>query len=609
MRAMDVFVRRPVIAVVVNLALVLVGLRAIAELPIQQFPRIESSSIIITTVYVGASAEGIRGFVTTPIERAVSSISGVDYVESTSVAGLSTVTVRLKLNHSSTVALAEVGNRLDQIRSELPAEAESPVVEVQRADRPYATFYVSVTSDTMTLPQLTDYLARQIQPRLSTIPDVQRVGLEGARPQAMRIWLDAERLASFGIAPEEVEVALARNNFLAAIGQAKGGAVQVDLLADTDLRSVEEFERLIVREDAGQIIRIADIGTVELGSEEASANVRHNGKDAVYLSVWPLPGANEITVAHALRAELAEIAGALPPGTEIDLAYDGTVYMENALKEIFTTLSETVMIVGLIVFLFLGSVRTALVPLVAIPISLIGATAAMLALGFSLNLLTILAIVLAVGLVVDDAIVVVENVARYVREDMDRVEAVLTSARQLFAPIVAMTITLAAVYAPIGFLSGLTGVLFKEFVFTLAIAVIMSGIVAVTLSRIMSAYIAPESGREGRFTRLASAAARADPVDDATDEHQVELTLRQIVAQPQVAILVGESSNELGASPQSMVQPGDCDHLVSFEGIIIPRLREGERCQWMRAKDLAITSRRPRKRGASAACSRLDPWP
>ena len=502
MRAMDVFVRRPVIAIVANLALVLVGARAITELPVQQFPRIESSSVVIRTVYVGASAEGIRGFVTTPIERAVSSISGVDYVESSSVAGVSTVTVRLKLNHSSTVALAEVGNRLDQIRSELPAEAESPLVEVQRADRPYATFYVSVTSATMTPPQLTDYVSRQIQPRLSTIPDVQRVGLEGARPQAMRIWLDADRLAAFGIAPEEVELALARNNFLAAIGQVKGGAVQVDLLADTDLRSVEEFERLIVREDAGQIIRIADLGTVELGSEEASANVRYNGKDAVYLSVWPLPGANEITVAHALRDELAQTADALPPGTEIGLAYDGTVYMENAIEEIFTTLAETVSIVGLIVFLFLGSVRTALVPLVAIPISLVGATTAMLALGFSLNLLTLLAIVLAVGLVVDDAIVVVENVARYMREGMGRVEAALTSARQLFAPIVAMTITLAAVYAPIGFLSGLTGVLFKEFVFTLAIAVIMSGVVAVTLSPIMSAYMAPERGREGRFTRI-----------------------------------------------------------------------------------------------------------
>ncbi|MGH6933280.1 MAG: efflux RND transporter permease subunit [Dongiaceae bacterium] len=502
MRFVDIFIRRPVIALVVNLLIVLIGVRAAMELPIQQYPRIESSSIIITTVYVGASADSIRGFVTTPIERAVSSITGVDFVESTSVSGLSTVTARLKLNHPSTVALAEVGNRLDQIRSELPAEIESPVVEVQRADRPYATFYVSVTSSTMTPPQLTDYLARQIQPRLSTLPDVQRVGLEGARPQAMRIWLDANRLAAFGISGTDVEAALTRNNFLAAIGQVKGGRVQVDLLANTDLRSVEEFERLIVREEGDRIVRISDIGRVELGSEEAAANVRHNGKDAVYLSVWPLPGANEISVAYDLRAEIEAIKGDLPPGTEIALAYDGASYMENALKEITTTFSETVLIVAVIVFLFLGSMRTALVPLVAIPISLVGAMAAMSALGFSLNLLTILAVVLSVGLVVDDAIVVVENVARYMRQGMGRIEAALASARQLFTPIIAMTITLATVYAPIGLLSGLTGVLFKEFAFTLAIAVIFSGVVAITLSPIMSAYMAPLGGHEGRYTRF-----------------------------------------------------------------------------------------------------------
>jgi multidrug efflux pump len=502
MRFIDLFVRRPVIAVVVNLLIVLVGVRAATELPVQQYPRIESSSIIVTTVYVGASADSIRGFVTTPIERAVSSIAGVDYVESTSVSGLSTVTVRLKLNHPSNVALTEVTNRLSQIRSELPSEIESPAVEVQRADRSYATFYVSVTSSTMTPPQLTDYLARQIQPRLSTLPDVQRVGLEGARPQAMRIWLDANRLAAFGIGAEEVEQALARNNFLAAIGQVKGGQVQVDLLANTDLKSVDEFERLIVREDGDRIVRISDIGRVELGSEEPTANVRYNGKEAVYLSVWPLPGANEISVAKALRTELEAIKSDLPPGTEINMAYDGAAYMENALKEIFITFGETVLIVAVIVFLFLGSARSALVPLVAIPISLVGATAAMMALGFSLNLLTILAIVLSVGLVVDDAIVVVENVSRYMREGMGRTEAALKSARQLFSPIIAMTITLAAVYTPIGFLSGLTGVLFKEFAFTLAIAVIFSGFVAITLSPIMSAYMAPLGGREGRYTRF-----------------------------------------------------------------------------------------------------------
>lgn len=502
MRAIDIFVRRPVIAIVLNLALVLIGLRAASQLPVQQYPRIESSSIVITTVYIGASAESIRGFVTTPIERAVSSITGIDYVESSSVPGVSTVTARLKLNHPSTVALAEVGNRMDQIRSELPQEIESPNVEVQRADRPYATFYVSVTSETMSPAEVTDYLSRNIQPRLSTIANVQRVGLEGARPQAMRIWLDAERLSAFGLSATDVQAALTRNNFLAAVGRTKSNEVQVDLLADTDLKSVGEFEKLIVREDAGRIIRISDVGRVELGSEEETANVRHNGKDAVYLSVWPLPGTNEISVAYALRAEIEAIKPVLPQGTEIALAYDGTVYMENSLKEIATTFTETVAIVGLIVFLFLGSARSALVPLVTIPISLIGAMAAMMAMGFSLNLLTLLAIVLSVGLVVDDAIVVVENVSRHMRDGMGRIEAALVSSRQLFAPIVAMTITLAAVYAPIGFLSGLTGVLFKEFAFTLATAVIVSGLVAITLSPIMSAYTAPEGGHESRYARF-----------------------------------------------------------------------------------------------------------
>ncbi len=502
MKALDIFVRRPVIAIVLNLALVLIGLRAASNLPVQQYPRIESSSIVITTIYVGASAETIRGFVTTPIERAVSSLTGIDYVESSSVPGLSTVTARLKLNQPSTTALAEVGNRLDQIRSELPLEIESPVVEVQRADRPYATFYVSVTSDVMKSAEVTDYLIRNIQPRLSTIANVQRVGLEGSRPQAMRIWLDAERLSAFGLNATDVEAALRRNNFLAAVGRAKSNEIQVDLLADTDLRKAEEFERLIVREDGDRIIRISDLGRVELGAEEEISNVRHNGKDAVYLSVWPLPGTNEIKVAQDLRREIKLIAPDLPQGMEIALAYDGAVYMENSIKEILTTFTETVAIVGLIVFAFLGSWRSALVPLVTIPISLIGAMAAMMAMGFSLNLLTLLAIVLSVGLVVDDAIVVVENVSRHMRDGMSRTQAALVSSRQLFAPIVAMTITLAAVYAPIGLLTGLTGVLFKEFAFTLATAVIVSGIVAVTLSPIMSAYTAPEGGHESRYARF-----------------------------------------------------------------------------------------------------------
>jgi multidrug efflux pump len=506
MRLIDIFVKKPVIAIVVNLMLVLVGWRALQSLPIQQFPRIESASIVITTVYVGAPADVVKGFITTPVERSVSAIAGVDYVESSSVASVSTVTVRLKLNHQSSVALAEIGNRLDQIRNELPREAEPPTVEVVRADRPYASFYVAVTSDAMDQAQLTDYLIREVQPRLVTLPGVQRIGLEGARPQAMRIWLDPARMNAFAISANEVQDALARNNFLAALGEAKGDRVRVDLLADTDLKSPAEFDRLIVRQQGGAIIRLADIARTELASEEASGSVRLNDREAIYLSVWPLPGANEITLGRALRAALAEAQTGLPAQTRLSMAYDSTVYMESALKEIAKTLVETIMIVGAVVFLFLGSARMALVPLVAIPVSLIGAAGAMLAFGFSLNLLTLLAIVLSVGLVVDDAIVVVENVARLMREGKSRYEAALISARQLFAPIVAMTITLAAVYAPIGFLSGLTGVLFKEFAFTLAIAVLMSGVVAVTLSPVMAGAAAPEGGREGRMTRAVNIA-------------------------------------------------------------------------------------------------------
>jgi multidrug efflux pump len=502
MSFIELFVRRPVIAVVLNLAVLLIGWRAIGALPVQQFPRIESASITITTVYVGGSAEVVRGFITTPIERAVSSIAGVDYIDSSSVAGVSTVTVHLALNHPSTQALAEVGNRLDQIRNELPDDAEPPTVEIVRADRPFATFYVAVTPGTLSLAQLTDYLVRNVQPQFATLPGVQRVGIEGARPQAMRIWLDPARLAALDLSAVEVTEAMARNNFLSAVGQAKGNYAQVDLLADTDLRTASEFEQLVVREDDTRIIRLSDIARVELAAEEPSATVRYRTEDAVYLSVWPLPGSNEIDVAHAVRERIEAVRPTLPPGVGMELAYDGALYMEHALGEIFSTLFETVLIVGAVVFLFLGSLRTAAVPLIAIPVSLVGTAAGMLALGFSLNLLTLLAIVLSVGLVVDDAIVVVENVARLLREGHSRLQAALLSARQLFMPVVAMTLTLATVYAPIGFLGGLTGVLFREFAFTLALAVVMSGVVAVTLSPIMSARVAPEGGREGLFTRL-----------------------------------------------------------------------------------------------------------
>src|SRR5687768_7364795 len=342
----DVFIKHPVLAIVVNLVIVLAGWRALTTLPVQQYPKIESSSVIITTIYYGASAETVRGFLSTPIERVVSAIAGVDYVESTSRAGVSTVTVRLKLNHSATTALAEVTARLQQVRAELPGEAEPPVVEIQRADRPYASFYLSFTSTDRDVPAVTDWLVRTMQPQLSTLQGVQRVTVEGGRQIAMRVWIDPDRLAALNLSPGDVHAALQRNNYLAAVGQTKGNLVQVSLLANTDLRSPEEFRDLIVAEREGAIVRLSDVARVELGAEEADMVAKFSDKEAVYLGVWPLPGVNEIDVAHGLRAEMDRIRPTLPADVDMQLAYDATVFMEDALAEITKTLSETILIVG-----------------------------------------------------------------------------------------------------------------------------------------------------------------------------------------------------------------------------------------------------------------------
>ncbi|HEM45642.1 MAG TPA: efflux RND transporter permease subunit, partial [Alphaproteobacteria bacterium] len=328
----DLFVRHPVLAVVANLVLVIVGIRALTGLPVQQYPQVESSSVIITTVYYGASAETVKGFLTTPIERAVSAISGIDHLESTSRAGVSTVTVRLKLDHSATAALAEVTARLQQVRSELPPDAEPPAVEIQRADRPYATFYLSFTSDERDMPAVTDWLMRTIQPQLGTLEGVQRVSFEGARHIAMRVWIDPDRLAALNLAPGDVHAALQRNNYLAAVGQTKGDLVQVNLLANTDLRSEREFEDLVVAERNDAIVRLSDVADVELGAEEAQMVAKYNDREAVYLGVWPQIGTNEIDVAHRLYDEMERLRPTLPPDVEMEMAYDGTVFMQDALK-------------------------------------------------------------------------------------------------------------------------------------------------------------------------------------------------------------------------------------------------------------------------------------
>jgi multidrug efflux pump len=506
MKLTDLFIRRPVIAVVVNLVIVIAGLQAIRSINARQYPRSENAQIIVTTAYVGANAELVRGFITTPLERVIASVDGVDYLESESKQNVSIVRARLRLNHDANRALAEVGAKIDQVRGDLPPQAEVPVVTIESADSQLASAYLSFSSEALKQNEITDYLVRVVQPRLSAIEGVQRADILGGRTFAMRIWLKPDRMAALNVSPAQIRAALARNNYQAAVGQTKGSLVQVNLTANTDLKSVAEFEQLPVREQNGAIVRLGDVASVALGAEDYDAAVNFTGQTAVFIGVWALPNANSLDVIDRVRTELASLQKEIPEQIQARLAFDATSYVRNAIHEVERTLGETLLIVVIVIFLFLGSMRSVLVPIVAIPVSLIGAVFLMQAFGFSVNLLTLLAIVLSVGLVVDDAIVVVENVERHLREGMTPLEAALKGARELVGPVIAMTITLAAVYTPIAFQGGLTGSLFREFALTLAGAVTLSGVVALTLSPMMSAKLLradrEERGLAGRINRV-----------------------------------------------------------------------------------------------------------
>jgi multidrug efflux pump len=482
----DLFIRRPVLATVVSLIILIAGLQAIRSLNVRQYPRSENATITVTTVYVGASANLVRGFVTQPLERAIAAADGIDYMESASKLGLSTITVHLRLNYDSKKALGEISSKVDQVRNDLPPEAEIPTLTIATADSQFASCYLSFSSDILQANQITDYLTRIVQPQLTAIEGVQKADLLGDRTFAMRIWLKPDRLAAFNISPDEIRQKLAANNFLSAVGHTKGSLVQVNLTANTDLRSVDEFKNLVVRQNGDRLVRLSDVADVVLGAEDYDSEVRFSGERAVFMGVWVLPNANSLDVIKRVREQMASIQKNLPSGLNAKVAYDATKYISDALHEVIKTLLITLVIVSIVIFLFLGSLRSVLIPLVAIPLSLIGAVFLMQVFGFTLNLLTLLAIVLAVGLVVDDAIVIVENVERHVREGLKPVDAALLGARELIGPVIAMTITLAAVYAPIAFQGGLTGSLFREFALTLAGAVFISGIVALTLSPVMS---------------------------------------------------------------------------------------------------------------------------
>ena len=501
----DIFIRRPVLALVVNLVILIAGFQAVRSLNFRQYPRSENATITVMTAYVGASADLVRGFVTTPLERAIAAADGIEYLQSESKLGLSTITAQLKLNYDSHQALSEISSKVNQVRNDLPPEAEVPTINIVSADSRFASAYLSFTSKILEANQITDYLVRIVQPRLTALEGVQSAELLGGRTFAMRIWLKPDRLAAFNINADQVRQSLAANNFLSAVGRTKGALVQINLSANTDLRSVEEFKNLVIHQSGDQLVRLSDVADVVLGAENYDTEVRFTGERAVFMGVRVLPNANSLDVIKRVRKEIDALQKDLPTGLEGRMAYDATKYSDYAINEVIKTLGETLLIVAIVIFLFLGSLRSVLIPLVAIPVSLIGAVFLMQLFGFTLNLLTLLAIVLSVGLVVDDAIVIVENVERHVREGLTPVRAAVLGARELVGPVIAMTITLAAVYTPIAFQGGLSGSLFREFALTLAGAVCISGVVALTLSPVMSSKLLSaereDHGLVGRINR------------------------------------------------------------------------------------------------------------
>lgn len=487
MKFTDIFINKPVLATVVSLVILLLGLRAGTELNVRQYPELQNAVVNVSTAYVGADADLVQGFITTPVERQVATVDGIDYMTSSSVAGLSTVSAQVKLDADPDKVLTKVIAKVNKLRGELPASAENSVIELQVGDSA-AHAYLSFYSDALNTNQITDYLIREVEPRLATVGGVQRAEIHGGRTFAVRAWLKPERMRAFNLTASDISNALRANNVLSAVGATKGQMTSIDLKADTDLRDIDQFKRLIVRAEKGSIIRLEDVADVELGAESYNTSARFNGQKATFFAIYLTPDANAIEVLAELRRVWDdEVVPQLPEGLYANFSYDSSVYIRDAISEVKQTIVEAVVIVIVVIFLFLGSMRSVLIPAVAVPLSLVGALLLMLVLGFSLNLLTLLAMVLAIGIVVDDAIIVLENIHRHIEEGMTPYAAAIKGARELAWPVVAMTTTLVAVYLPIGFLGGITGVLFIEFAFTLAGAVLISGVIALTLSPMMCA--------------------------------------------------------------------------------------------------------------------------
>ena len=501
MKFTDIFIKRPVLAGVISLLIVVLGLRSLFGLPVNQYPKTQNSVVTISTTYYGADAATVAGFITQPLESAIAQAQGIDYLSSSSASGVSTITATLRLNYDANRALTEINTQVNSVRNQLPAAAQQPVLTVatgQTTDAMYMGFY----SDTLPTNNVTDFLQRAVKPKLDSVPGVQTAELLGARLFALRAWLDADKMAAHGLSATDVSTALATNNYLAALGASKGQMVTVPLTAGTDLHSLDEFKKLIVKQNGDSIVRLEDVATVTLGSENYDFNVAFSGVRSVFIGIKVAPEANILDVAKRVREAFPDIKTQLPNGVTGEIVYDSTDFINTSISEVVKTLVEALLIVTVVIYLFLGTFRAVVVPLIAMPLSLVGTFFIMLMLGYSINLLTLLSLVLAIGLVVDDAIIVVENVDRHMKEEHKTpMEAALIAARELGSPILAMTAVLIAVYVPIGFQGGLTGALFTEFAFTLAAAVFVSGIVALTLSPMMCSRIFTQEQDNGKFVK------------------------------------------------------------------------------------------------------------
>ena len=501
MKFTDLFIRRPVLAIVVSLLIVVLGMKSLFSLPVSQYPKTQNAVVTISTTYFGADAQTVAGFITQPLESSIAQAQGIDYLSSSSTSGVSTITATLRLNYDANRALTEISTQVNAVKNQLPAQAQQPVLTVQTGQTTDA-MYMGFYSDTLPTNNVTDFLLRVVKPKLDSVEGVQTAEILGARTFALRAWLDSTKMAAMGVTAADVSAALASNNYLTALGATKGQMVTIPLTAGTDLHSVDEFKKLAVKQNNGAIVRLEDVATVTLGSENYDFNVAFSGVRSVFIGIKVAPEANILDVAERVRKAFPGLQDELPHGLTGKIVYDATEFINTSIDEVVKTLLEALVIVTVVIYLFLGSFRAVLIPVIAMPLSLIGTFFVMQMFGYSINLLTLLALVLAIGLVVDDAIIVVENVDRHMKEGKSPIEASLLAARELGGPILAMTVVLVAVYVPIGFRGGLTGALFTEFAFTLAGAVAVSGVVALTLSPMMCSRFFKADEEAGKFVQL-----------------------------------------------------------------------------------------------------------